>query len=102
MIMIPFMEKLTNKKTEEDPAKEACKKFLKNTIMYDTTVGTIFFRNDLYNRLIRYGIWNNYDFCNKLDEDEFIAKARYKKNKDIQKVFKIQEEIKKKHFGHLK
>ena len=50
------------KKTEQEQVQDICKKFLKNVIVNETNIGTKKFRNDLYKKLIEYGIWNNYDF----------------------------------------
>lgn len=97
--MIPFMEIFKmKKKTEKETAQDICKKFLKNVIIDETNIGTKKFRSDLYKNLVDFGIWNNYDFCKKLDEDAFIAHAGYKKQTDIQKVFEIQSAVKAKHF----
>ena len=86
------------KKSEKETAQDICKKFLKNVIVNETNIGTKKFRTDLYENLVAFGVWNNYDFCMKLDEDAFIAHAGYKKQTDIKKVFEIQAEIKAKHF----
>lgn len=93
-----FMDILFNKHKPET-AEEICKEFLKNAIVNESTIGSKKFRKDLYNRLIKYGIWNNYDFCMELDEDDFVVKAKYKKASDIKLVFDIQAEIKSKHFS---
>lgn len=83
--------------TEQD----ICKKFLKNVIINEAAIGTKKFRKNLYKKLINFGIWNNFDFCMELDEDEFIAFAEYKTNEDVKTLFDIQTEIKEKHFKQL-
>lgn len=88
------------KKTEQEIAQDICKKFLKSVIVDETTVGTKKFRNDLYKKLVEFGIWNNYDFCFKLDEDKFMAFAGYKTT-EVKKLFDIQDEIKAKHFKQI-
>lgn len=85
------------KKTEETP-QDICKAFLKKVIVDETQIGTKKFRNDLYNRLIKYGIWNNYDFCKTLNKDDFITKSGYKKTDDIDRVYEIQKTVKEQHF----
>lgn len=96
--MIPFME-LFMKKSKQETAQDICKKFLKNVIVNETDIGTKKFRNDLYKNLIEYGIWNNYDFCLKLDEDDFVSKSGYKKQSDVEKIFEIQSVVRTNHFN---
>lgn len=99
--MIPFMEIFRmkkEKKIKQESAQDICKKFLKTAIVDETKIGTKKFREDLYDKLIAFGVWNTYDFCKKLDEDAFIAHAGYKKQSDIKKVFEIQSAVKEKHF----
>lgn len=96
-IKLPKMKK----KTEQEITQDICKKFLKSVIVDETTVDTKKFRNDLYKKLVKFGIWNNYDFCFKLDEDEFMAFAGYKTNEEVKKLFNIQDEIKAKHFKQI-
>lgn len=95
--MILFMD-IFNKNNKPESAEDICKKFLKNVIVNETSIGTKQFRKNLYKNLINYGIWNNYDFCINLDEDDFIAKSKYKKQSDIKLVFEIQSKIKEEHF----
>ena len=94
-----FMEIFMKKKRESE--QDICKKFLKNAIVNETTAGTKKFRTDLYKKLIDFGIWNNFDFCNKIDMYEFTSYAKYKKLSDIKLVFEIWNEVREKHFSHM-
>lgn len=97
--MIPFMEKfIMKKKTEQETAQDICKKFLKNVITNETNIGTKKFRNDLYKNLIEYGVWNNFDFCMKMDLDDFVKKSGYKKADDVVAIINIRKTIKENHF----
>lgn len=89
-------------KPKQETTEENCKKFLKNVIVNETKLGSKRFRKDLYKRLLKYGVCTNYDFCMELDEDDFIAKAGYKKASDILLMLEIRKAVIEKHFKHLK